>query len=76
MFADKASDNLAFIVKRRLGRDTVLEHSNFSLLLGNSHLFLVYGEILILKGGYDEEPCFAMNGLLEKSMEVISSYVW
>jgi hypothetical protein len=76
MFADQASDNLAFIFKRRFGRDTVLEHSKFSLLLGNSHLFLVYGETLILKGNYDDELCFAMNGLLEKSMQVISSYVW
>jgi hypothetical protein len=35
-------------------------------------MFLLYDEILILKGDRNEEPCFAMDGLLEESMLVIS----
>jgi hypothetical protein len=73
--ANQALDNLAFITRKRLGRNTNLEHSRFSLLLGNSQLFLLYDEILILKGEGDEEPSFAMNGLLETSMAVVSKYM-
>jgi hypothetical protein len=38
-------------------------------------LFLLYDEILILKGEGDEEPSFAMNGLLETSMAVVSKHM-
>jgi hypothetical protein len=71
-FADESSDNLAFIAKTRLGRNTVLEQSKFSLLLGDCQMFLLYDDILILKGNGSEEPCFAMDGLLEESMSLIS----
>jgi hypothetical protein len=76
MFAKQALDNLAFIAKKRLGRDAVLEHSKFSFLLGNCEMFLVYGEILVIKGDRGDEPCLAMHGLLDQSMEIISSYTW
>jgi hypothetical protein len=71
-FADEFADNLAFIATTRLRRSTVLEQSKFSLLLGDCQMFLLYDEILILKGDRNKEPCFAMDGLLEESMSVTS----